>query len=84
MEYVNEFKLNDFYQSCILKTLGFQLLRLERINSRFVVFVFNDPDDKAEEIIESYWNREIQVTARDLIETINELKTRLHTQLEDK
>lgn len=79
MENLNEFKLNDFYQSCILKVLGFPLLRLERGNSRFVIFVFSDPEHKAEETISKYWNREVQVVARNLIETINELKTRIHT-----
>lgn len=78
MEKQNEYKLNDFYQAVILKTTGFNLLRLEKGSGRYVYFVFNDPEQKAEEIIERYWNRDIQVIARDLIENINELKTRIH------
>ena len=73
------FRLNDFYQSCILKTVGFPLLRLERRPNKFVTFVFHDPLDQASETIEKYWNREVSVVARDLIETINELKTRIHS-----
>lgn len=79
MKNLNEFKINDFYQSCILKVSNFTLLRLERGNGRFVVFVFDDPESRATEIIEKYWNREVQVEARDLIETINEMKSRLYT-----
>ena len=79
MENTREFKLNDFYQSCILKTVGFPLIRLEKTAGHFVNFIFDDPDYKAEETIEKYWGREIKVVARDLIETINELKTRIHS-----
>ena len=79
MENLREFRLNDFYQSCILKTVGFPLLRLEKSSGRYVGFVFDDPEYKAEETIEKYWSREIKVVARDLIETINELKTRIHS-----
>jgi len=73
------FKLKDFYQSCVLKTLGFPLLRLDPQPGNFVTFVFSDPENRAPEAINQYWNREISLVARDLIETINELKTRIHT-----
>lgn len=76
---LKEFKISDFYQAVILKTVGFPLLRLEKGAGRFIVFVFDDPDYKAEETIEKYWNREVRVIARDLIENINELKTRIHS-----
>lgn len=79
MENTKEFKLNDFYQAVLLKTVGFPLVRLDRRNGKFVTFVFDDPEYKAENIIERYWNREITVVARDLIESINELKTRIHS-----
>ena len=78
MENNREFRINDFYQAVILKTVGFPLLRLERGSGKFVVFVFDDPEYKAEEVLEKYWQREIKVVARDLIENIAELKTRLH------
>lgn len=79
MEEMPKFKIHDFYQAAILKTVGLQLERLERGVGKFVDFVFSDPDYKAEETIERYWSRELKVTARDLIETINELKTRIHS-----
>ena len=74
-----EFKINDFYQAVVLKTVGFPLLRLERGDGKFVVFVFDDPDSKAEETIEKYWKKEIRVVARGLIENIHELKTRIYS-----
>ena len=79
MENNREFRINDFYQAVILKTVGFPLLRLERGNGKFVTFVFDDPEYKAEEVLEKYWQREIKVIARDLVESINELKTRIYS-----
>jgi len=78
MENNREFRINDFYQAVILKTVGFPLLRLERGNGKFVTFVFDDPEYKAEETLRKYWQRKIRIEARSLIETINELKTRIH------
>ncbi len=80
MENIKEYKSSDFYQSVVLKTIGFPLLRLEKGDRRFFFFVFDDPDHKAKETIERYWNREITVVARDLVENINELKTRIYSQ----
>ncbi len=75
-----EFKTNDFYQAIILKTVGFPLLRLEKDSrQRFFIFVFDNLDYKADETIEKYWNHQIKVDARELIENINELKTRIHS-----
>lgn len=79
MENLKEFKLNDFYQAVVLKTVGFRLLRLERGNGKFFYFIFDDTEGKAEKAIENYWSRQIQVVARDLIENISELKTRIYS-----
>lgn len=77
----NEFKTHDFYHAVILKTLGFKLLRLEKSTGKFLVFVFNNRGREAQEKIQKYWDREIVVDARALIETINELKTRIHSKV---
>jgi len=79
MENIKEYKSQDFYQSVILKTVGFPLLRLERTNGRFFTFVFDDSNNKAQETISMYWNKQLKVDARELIENINELKTRIHS-----
>ena len=76
---IQQFKISDFYQAVILKTSGLRLNRLERASGSFVTFVFDDPDFQAEEILGRYWNGEIQANARELIENINELKTRIHS-----
>lgn len=73
-----EYKINDFYQAVVLKTVGFPLLRLEKSTGRFYFFVFDNPLSKAEKVIEQYWKREIKVDAKEFVENINELKTRIH------
>lgn len=78
---MKEFKLNDFYQAIILMTTGYQLLRLERGHSKFAIFVFADPQETAQATISNYWARKVSVDARALIENINELKTRLYSNI---
>jgi hypothetical protein len=79
MEDSKEIKLHDFYQACILKTVGFSIIRLERNNSKFVEFVFEDPKSEAETVLMEYWNRNLKIQAKDLIENISELKTRIYS-----
>lgn len=74
-----EYKSNDFYHAVILKTVGYQLLRLQKGSGKFLVFVFSDPKSQAQTTIQNYWDHQIQVDARKIIETINELKTRIHS-----
>ena len=78
---IKQFKISDFYQACILKTCGLKLNRLERSTGSFVTFVFDDPEFQAEVILGKYWDRDIKVDARELIENINMLKTRIHTRI---
>lgn len=78
MENSREYKSRDFYQSCVLKTAGIPLTRLEKDGTQFV-FVFEDKENKAEEILRRYWSRKIKLEARDLIENIHELKTRIYS-----
>lgn len=74
-----EFKNNDFYSSACCLAAGLTLKRLDRGNGAFVTFVFDDPDQLAEEIIQKHWNRKLKMPTRDLVEAINELKTRIHS-----
>lgn len=69
----------DFYLSAICIASGATLERLERKDKDFVTFVLNISQDKAEKIIQAHWNRTLRIATRDVIEAINELKTRLHS-----
>lgn len=73
------FKTKDFYQAVILKTYGFKLIEIERKKIKFVVFVFDDSDNKAEEVIANYWNHHLKLEVRDFVENISELKSRIYS-----
>jgi len=70
----------DFYIASLLRALGFRLQSLDRSQGKFVNFIFADPENKAQEAISQYWNRNIQVDARTMVEAINEFKTRLYAK----
>jgi hypothetical protein len=77
----NIFKSNDFYLCAVCIASGASLVSLNRDNNKFATFVLDIAPEKAEEIITKHWNRELRVPTRDLIEAINELKTRLHSNM---
>ena len=81
MEYVinSKWKSKDFYLSCVVRASGVSLLSLETGNHDFAVFVFDISPEKAEKIISLHWSRKLKIPTRDLVEAINELKTRLHS-----
>lgn len=74
-----EFKSNDFYLCACVLACGIRLKRVERGEGKFMDFVFDDPECKAEQIIADHWDRRLKIPTRQLIEAIHELKTRLHS-----
>jgi hypothetical protein len=73
------FKTKDFYIACCLLASGFSLKRLEKIKNNLFVFIFDDPKNQAEIIIKRHWDRTHKIPSRNLIEAINELKTRIYS-----
>ena len=74
------YNTNDFYTASLLRSLGFEVLRIDFYTSKVATFVFSDPESNASEVIHRYWNRKIQIDARTLIDAINEMKTRLYAK----
>ena len=77
-EIKNTWQTTDFYSAVIIRASGIPLTDLIRGNDRFLTFQFTASPDKCEAIIKKHWDRSLQVESRLLIETINELKTRIH------
>lgn len=79
MKDVSVIKTKDFYIACVLRALGFPLSSLERTQRNLAIFVFEDKDSKAPEVISGYWDKKISIDARSFVEAINELKTRIYS-----
>jgi len=75
----NLFKSNDFYLCAVCIASGASLVSLKRGEGRIATFVLNISSEKAEKIITKHWNRELIVPTRNVVEAINELKTRLYS-----
>ncbi len=79
MENENTYQVRDFYiATVLLASKQLHLHELQKITGKIVTFIFNDPKSVAEKIIREHWNRTNSIPSRDLIEAINELKTRIH------
>ncbi len=76
---MNQFSTQDFYISCVLKSAGLQLQNLIRNSNGKVTFVFGNPNQIAEITIQKHSNKELKVISLDLVEAINQLKTRIHS-----
>lgn len=74
------FKSKDFYLCVCLLASGFSLKTIEPTTSnKFATFVFDDPEQKAEELIRRHWSGELSLPTKDFVAAINELKTRLNS-----
>lgn len=80
MQNVDKWKSKDFYLSCIIRASGASLLCLESTEYNFVLFVFDITPEKAGKIISLHWSRELKLSTRDIVEAINELRTRLKSR----
>ena len=77
----NHYRTKDFYSAAVLLASGESLLTLEKTTHNFVIFIFNTPVTIAVKTLSSHWGRTLRIPTRDIIEAINELKTRMHETL---
>jgi hypothetical protein len=75
------YQTRDFYIACILRTCKIPLTEIVREGYNYAIFIFDAPQEDCEEIIKKHWDRNLMVESRLLIETINELKTRIHERM---
>ena len=79
MENHTEFKSHDFYLCACVLASGLPLKRVDRGDGKFMVFVFDDPEFRAEQVISDHWDRKLMIPTRRVIDAIHELRTRLHS-----
>jgi len=73
-----KYSTKDFYISAVIRSLGYEMT-LDASNPRQVIFNFEDPKGELEETVRKYWSYDLQVEPRSVIESINELKTRMQS-----
>jgi hypothetical protein len=72
------FSTSDFYLACYLRYMDYKIVRLDRDGQRRVfVFVDEDPDERASEIL-NYYNNDASVEPLAFTNTIRDLKGMLH------
>ncbi|MCX6731241.1 MAG: hypothetical protein NTZ55_05315 [Candidatus Roizmanbacteria bacterium] len=69
----------DFYLSSVCLASKLQLIQIIRNNSGIATFVFANPNHIAESTIQKHWNKELKINSLDLVEAINQIKTRIHS-----
>lgn len=79
----NIWSTNDFYSAVLVRASGIPLVKLTREQNNFVVFHFSAIPEHCEEIIKKHWDRSLVLETRLLIETIKELRTRIHERVQE-
>ena len=69
------YKTQDFYLSAVLRALGYEMFVGQKVAGK-VTFTFNG--EGINDRIDSYWNNTLELPARQLIDAIKELKTRIY------
>ena len=73
------FKSKDFFICCVLRASNFNLRAVESTSEKFANFIFDDPENRAKEVIRKHWNGELKLSTKSFVETISEMKTRLRS-----
>ena len=68
------------YSAAVLRSLNYPLISLDRSEGNYVLFIFDDQNFTADEVLRQHWDGRLEVNSRDFVESIRELKTRLHGQ----
>lgn len=73
-EKLNEFSLSDFYASVYLRASGFDLIGIDKSDSRRFSFVFIDRKDRTK-LINDYFSGRATVEPRQFAAAIKDLKS---------
>lgn len=68
----------DMYFAAVLRTLRYNIAKMREIDHKKYEFVFVIEEDEIEDIRERYFNRQLAVDAKGLIESIVEMKERIY------
>jgi len=79
----NKYKTTNFYTATYLITKGIKLVDIDRSHPRRATFVFNSPHKSADLLVKEYDyapedSPSLLVDARDLINSIKQLKDKLY------
>lgn len=73
------FSSKDLTLACCLRAAGLELIKLEQSDRKIFTFVFSDPKEKAELLIQSHWAGKLLLPTNHLFAALNELKTRMYS-----
>jgi len=69
---------NDFYCSALVRASGIPLANVVKLDGRFCTFCFDASTEECEEVLRKHWDRTLLLPTRNVIDSIVELKTRIH------
>ncbi len=78
LETNNQFLTFDLGLASALATLGFELWEIDKTNPRKAQFIFKRDTD-IEKAVNAYWNNNLQVNARSIVNNQKMIKNRLYS-----
>lgn len=70
----------DYYIAAAIIASGFRLSKLIPLDGRIFNFVLDLTEEEAEFLIKRYWQNDLLVSAREYVDALHELKTRIHSE----
>ena len=74
---MNFYKTKDLYLSTHLVLCGLKLKEVKPINRNQIEFIFEDPENKSEELIRSFWEHTIKFPPQRVLNEFKQLKARI-------
>lgn len=74
----NKFMTFDLGLASALATLGYELLEIDKTNPRKAQFLFKQDKD-IEKAVNDYWNNNLLVNARSIVDNQKMIKNRLYS-----
>lgn len=78
MESNRLYSTTDLFSASIIRASGIPLIDMVKSDRDSVSFVFQDEKNTCPSIIQKHWDRGLKLQTRLLLETLKELRTRVH------
>lgn len=75
---MNMWKSSDFYLCVCVLASGVDVLSIDRTSPKRAIFTFNCSKESGDEIVDSHWCGNLQLSSRKVMDSINQLKTMIY------
>jgi hypothetical protein len=72
------YSTSNLYIAALLRAFKYEIVKVTRSGNRYFFHFGNIPDETIDDLLNDYYNDKVAVKAKSFVDSVRELKSRLH------